>query len=79
MPVVFRQSGYRFFFYSNEGDPREPIHIHVMKDGCMARFWLEPVCLAESARFDARALRELEQIVQDRAEDIRRAWRDHFG
>jgi hypothetical protein len=42
MPVAFRQSGYRFFFYSNEGDPREPIHIHVMKDGCTAKFWLEP-------------------------------------
>jgi len=28
MPVVFRYRGYRFFFYSNEGDPREPLHIH---------------------------------------------------
>ncbi|ATQ69275.1 MULTISPECIES: DUF4160 domain-containing protein [Methylosinus] len=79
MPAVFRQNGYRFFFYSNEGDPREPIHIHVMKDGRTAKFWLEPVGLAQSARFDARALRELEQIVQDRAGDIRRAWREHFG
>jgi hypothetical protein len=79
MPVVFRQNGYRFFFYSNEGDPREPIHIHVMKDLGTAKFWLEPVSLAQSSRFDARALRELEQIVQIRAEDIRRAWREHFG
>ncbi|BBU60338.1 hypothetical protein MSC49_02730 [Methylosinus sp. C49] len=79
MPVVFRQSGYRFFFYSNEGDPREPMHIHVLKDGCTAKFWLEPVSLAQSARLDARALRELEQIVQDRADDIGRAWREHFG
>ncbi|MGF6267191.1 hypothetical protein OKW49_008185 [Paraburkholderia youngii] len=28
MPVVFRYNGIRFFFYSNEGDPREPVHIH---------------------------------------------------
>jgi hypothetical protein len=55
MPVVFRQSGYRFFFYSNEGDPREPIHIHVMKGVCTAKFWLEPIGLAQSSRFDARA------------------------
>jgi hypothetical protein len=29
MPVVFRHSSFRFFFYSNDGDPREPLHIHV--------------------------------------------------
>jgi hypothetical protein len=27
MPVVFRQGGFKFFFYSNEGDPREPMHV----------------------------------------------------
>ena len=31
MPTVFRQDGFRFFFYSNEGDPREPVHVHAMK------------------------------------------------
>jgi hypothetical protein len=25
----FRFGGFRFFFYSNEGDPWEPVHIHV--------------------------------------------------
>ncbi len=30
MPTVFRQDGYRFFFYSNEGDPRAPQHLHIM-------------------------------------------------
>ncbi len=28
MPVVFRWEGIRFYFFSNEGDPREPVHIH---------------------------------------------------
>ncbi len=28
MPVVFRYKGIRFFFYSNEGNPLEPRHIH---------------------------------------------------
>ena len=31
MPTVFRHDAFRFFFYSNEGDPREPIHVHVMQ------------------------------------------------
>lgn len=42
MPVVFRDRGFRFFFYSNEGTPREPMHIHVEKDGDEAKFWLKP-------------------------------------
>jgi len=29
VPVIFRSGGFRFFFYANEGTPREPVHIHV--------------------------------------------------
>jgi hypothetical protein len=42
MPVVFRESGLRYFFYSNEGLPREPRHIHVKGGGKDAKIWLEP-------------------------------------
>jgi hypothetical protein len=27
MPVILRIGSFRFFFYSNEGDPREPVHV----------------------------------------------------
>ena len=60
MPSIFRHDGFRFFFYSNEGDPREPVHVHVMKDGGEAKFWLSPdVTVAYSAGIDARTLRRL--------------------
>lgn len=36
MPTVFRDGGFRFFFYSNEGDPREPVHVHVERSGMEA-------------------------------------------
>lgn len=39
MPTVLRLEGYKFFFYSDEGDPREPAHIHVFKSGSEAKFW----------------------------------------
>jgi len=42
MPTVFRERGFRFFFYSNEGSPRESLHIHVEKGSAEAKFWLEP-------------------------------------
>lgn len=40
MPVIFRYKGYRFFFYSNEGSPREPVHVHVRGSDGEAKFWL---------------------------------------
>lgn len=33
MPVVFRRDGLRYYFFSNEGLPPEPAHIHVKGGG----------------------------------------------
>lgn len=33
MPSTFVYNGFRFFFYSNIGSPREPIHVHGSKCG----------------------------------------------
>ena len=79
MPTVFRHDGFRFFFYSNEGDPREPVHIHVMRGAAEAKFWLKPTTLARSHGFDARTLRRLSRIVADHTSRIEDAWHDHFG
>ena len=43
MPTIFQLEGYRFFFFSNEGNPREPVHVHIRKDGSRAKFWLHPL------------------------------------
>ncbi len=37
MPTVLRWKAYKFFFFSNEGDPTEPLHIHVRKGGNVAK------------------------------------------
>jgi hypothetical protein len=54
MPTALRLDGYRFFFYSDEGNPREPPHIHVRQGRNEAKFWLQPnVCLAYNEGLDA--------------------------
>ena len=79
MPVVFSVDGIRFFFFSNEGDPREPIHIHVRKDTNLAKFWLQPaVQLADSYGFSSRELNKIGKIVEDRKLEIEVAWHEHF-
>lgn len=80
MPTVFYERGYRFFFYSNEGSPREPVHIHVEKDDSEAKFWLRPeVHLAYNDGYTARILRELAGIVVANRDRIERAWNEYFG
>ena len=80
MPVVLRHKGFRFFFYSNEGHPREALHMHVRSAEGEAKFWLSPtVLLADSVGYDAKILRELHGVVMDNADLIERAWHEHFA
>jgi hypothetical protein len=80
MPVVFRYRDFRFFFYSNEGDPREQAHVHVRKDESEAKFWLRPdVQVAYNDGYDARTLRELMSLVGRNRELIERTWNEFFG
>lgn len=80
MPVVFRHEGYRFHFFANEGDPREPVHIHVSSAGAKAKFWLFPeVELAYNRNFDARTINRLREIVEEHRSELEEAWNDFFA
>ncbi len=80
MPVVFRYKGYRFFFYSNEGNPREPLHIHVRKGEAVAKFWLEPTaCVAEAYGMKSSELHELLLVAIEKKAIIEGYWNEHFG
>jgi hypothetical protein len=79
MPVVFSHRGFRFFFYSNEGTPREPLHIHVENGDKEAKIWLKPeLQLAYNDGYNARTLRDLLKIVETNKERIERAWNEFF-
>ncbi len=80
MPTVWFEDGFRFFFYSNEGSPREPVHIHVEKGEAEANFWLRPeVKVAFNDGYDARTLRKLMGLVERNRARRERAWNEYFG
>ena len=80
MPVVFRYKAYSFFFYSNERNPREAMHVHVRSADGEAKFWLSPIVyLADSDGYDARTLRELRDAVMNNKALIERIWNEHFA
>jgi hypothetical protein len=80
MPVVFREGGLRYFFYSNEGSPREAPHIHVMGGGREAKIWLVPeLSIAGSYGFNASELAAILRIVAENRDLILRKWHEYFG
>lgn len=80
MPTIDRVGPYRLFFFSNEGNPREPVHVHVQRDNRVAKFWLEPqVSLLPNSHFSAREIRDILAIIKERRIDYIHAWHDHFG
>ena len=76
-PTVFRDKGYRFFFFSRE---ESRMHIHVICGDGEAKYWLEPnVELARNFRLSSPQLKEIETIIEAHADEIASAWRNHFG
>jgi hypothetical protein len=63
MPTVLRISGFRFFFYSLEGS--EAAHVHVEHGDNVAKFWLDPVSVAESHGFRSHELNRLRVLVME--------------
>ena len=77
MPEVLRIGGFRFFFFSREGN--EPRHIHVEQAERYAKFWLEPIELAASRGFRSPELRELHSLVVEHRQEFITAWDEHFN
>jgi hypothetical protein len=77
MPTVLRVKGYRFFFFSLEG--QEPPHVHVELAERFAKFWLTPVSLAKSRGFRSGELTEIQRIVEENRDLFEERWHEHFG
>lgn len=56
------------------------MHIHVYSPDGEAKFWLEPAIeLAVNKGLKAVELSELRRVIEDRQDEIRAHWQQHFG
>lgn len=75
-PTVFREGGFRFFFFLRE-EPRMHIHVHCAEGE--AKFWLEPsIELAQNYGLSDRQVRAAQLLIEEHSHVIHNAWRDHF-
>lgn len=80
MPVVLRKDGFKFLFYGNEGNPREPVHIHAKHGRDEAKFWLSPqVALAFNRGLSRPLLNRAQDLVEAHRAEFERAWDDFFS
>lgn len=80
MPTIATERGYRLHFWSKEGNPLEPPHVHVERGHGTAKYWLAPnVLCAKSRGFSNTELNEIESIVSKHRVTALRRWNDHFG
>ncbi|MGB5062704.1 MAG: DUF4160 domain-containing protein [Candidatus Competibacter sp.] len=75
-PTVFRENGYRFFFFSRE---EERMHVHVISAEGEAKFWLDPeIELSNNHRYSRKQLKQIELLIEANYNELISAWRQHF-
>ncbi|MCP4402787.1 MAG: DUF4160 domain-containing protein [bacterium] len=76
-PTVFRYKSYRFHFFSRE---EKRMHVHISANNGEAKFRLEPeISLAVNHRLSSREIRKLQNMVEERRDEIIQYWHEHFG
>lgn len=63
MPTILRLLGFRFFFYSNEGN--EPPHVHIEKGDAEGKYWLDPVEEDSMDGFSNSEEKQVRKIITD--------------
>ena len=75
-PTIFRESGFRFFFFSREEERR---HVHVYGSDGEAKFWLEPeITLAKNYELSDPQLARIRKIVEDHKDELISTWDSYF-
>jgi len=81
MPTILRESGWRLFFYSNEGE--EPVHVHARKGDmeCKFRIIKEAYDIQEdwSNNLTVSGRREVRRIIFYHFAYILLRWDEYFN
>jgi len=81
MPQVFKIGSYWVYFWSNENEPLEPVHVHVSQGAPSAnstKIWISSHggCLLchNNSQIPARTL-----IIEARSAEVIQKWTQYFG
>ena len=86
MPQLFKIGSYIIYFWSNENDPLEPIHVHVAEGKATAngsKIWItstgKAILCNNMSRIPDRILRRIIRLVEANSREIEERWIEQFG
>lgn len=84
MPKVMEILGYIIYFWSNEGQPSEPLHIHISKKPNKngTKIWIgasgNTILEHNKSNIPANDLKKLMRIISDYHKEIEEEWKKFF-
>ena len=86
MPQVFKVGSYWVYFWANENDPLEPVHVHVCHGpphGNATKIWITRAggCILcnNNSRIPDRVLRNIMDVIEARSAEVIQKWTSFFG
>lgn len=86
MPQVFKIGSYWVYFWANENDPLEPVHVHVAQGAPTenaTKIWITRAgkCYLcnNNSRIPAKTLRNIMAIIEARSSEVVAKWVSFFG
>ena len=86
MPQLLRVGPYVIYFWSNEGSPLEPVHVHIALGRVVAsatKLWItstgKVLLCNNDSQIPDRQLGRLVRLVEANSDAIVAAWIEHFG
>lgn len=85
MPQLFKVGKFIVFFWSNEGLPEEPIHVHIAEgrpSPNATKLWItrngKTLIANNNSRIKEKELRMLQRIIEANSGKIIQEWKEHF-
>ena len=86
MPQIFKIGPYIIYFWSNENNPLEPVHVHIAEGRASAnatKLWITSTGKAllcnNNSQIPDKTLRKLIRLIEANSRLIISEWLDHFG
>ncbi len=86
MPQIFRIGSYIVYFWSNENEPLEPVHVHIAEGKATAnatKVWIcssgKALLCNNNAQINTKDLRNIIRVIEANSNEIINKWYEHFG
>lgn len=86
MPQILRVGPYSIYFWSNENNPLEPVHVHISEGRANAnatKLWItstgKTIVCNNNSKIPNKVLGKLARIIEANSTEIISEWVERFG